>query len=142
MSAAGPPPGTDAAPPAMKTASWWWSRWVIVPSVLLVFILAWLALVACQAHGIVEGMVVDSAGKPVAGASVLLLERGFVTHQERGRASTDATGRFRFSDNRSHSIQLEAQAPGFGRTERRIVRLWFAAQDTSLAEPLRFPAAK
>ncbi len=84
----------------------------------------------------------DAAGQPVNGASVLLFERGFVTHQERGRATSDAQGVFRFADNRSHSIQLEAEAPGRGRTDRRIVRLWFAAQDVQIAEPLRFAAAK
>jgi hypothetical protein len=73
---------------------------------------------------------------------VLLFERGYVTHQEMGRTTTGADGVFRFTDNRSHSVQLEAEAPGMGRTDRRIVRLWFAAQDTRLDEPLRFPAPK
>ena len=78
----------------------------------------------------------------MGGASVMLFERGFVTHQERGRAPSDAYGAFRFTDNRSHSIQLEAEAPGLGRSERRIVRLWFAAQDVKLVEPLRFATSK
>jgi hypothetical protein len=39
-------------------------------------------------------------------------------------------------------VQLEAEAAGLGRSDRRIVRLMFAAQDTRLAEPLRFQAAK
>jgi hypothetical protein len=121
-------------------ASWLRSRWVIVPGAMIVFTLLWLAYVSNHNHGIVEGRVVDAAGQPVAGASVQLFERGFVTHQERGRATADAEGAFRFTDNRSHSIQLEAQAPGLGRTDRRILRLWFAAQDAKLAEPLHFPA--
>jgi hypothetical protein len=29
-----------------------------------------------------------------------------------------------------------------GRTNRQVVRLWFAAQDTHLTEPLRFPAKR
>ena len=118
------------------------SRWVIVPASIIVVIAVWLAYVDMHDHGVVEGRVVDVAGHPVAGASVVLLERGFVTHQERGRVTSDSEGAFRFNDNRSHSIQLEAEAPGLGRTDRRIVRLWFAAQDTRLAEPLRFPAPK
>lgn len=126
----------------MSRASWLASRWVIVPGGMLVFTLAWLAYVNSHNHGLVEGRVVDASGQPVAGASVLLFERGFVTHQERGRAQSDAQGRFRFTDNRSHSIQLEAEAKGLGRTERRVLRLWFAAQDATLAEPLRFPAPK
>ncbi len=126
----------------MSIRTWATSRWVIVPGGMTVITLVWLAYVASHNHGIVEGRVVDAAGQPVAGASVLLLERGFVTHQERGRTTSDAQGAFRFIDNRSHSIQLEAEAPGLGRTDRRILRLWFAAQDATIAEPLRFAAAK
>jgi len=109
---------------------------------MFIVTLAWVAYVGSHNHGIVEGRVVDAAGQPVAGASVQLFERGFVTHQERGRTTSDAQGAFRFTDNRSHSIQLEAAAPGLGRTERRILRLWFAAQDAKIAEPLRFAASK
>lgn len=123
-------------------ASWIRSRWVIVPGMMTIATLAWLAYVNSHNHGLLEGSVVDATGNPVAGASVRLFERGFVTHEERGRAVTDAKGRFRFTDNRSHSIQLEAEAPGLGRTDRRILRLWFAAQDASIAEPLQFPPPK
>ena len=125
-----------------SVSAWARSRWVIVPGAMLVFTLGWLVYVNEHNHGVVEGSVVDAAGQPVAGATVQLFERGFVTHQERGRATSDAQGVFRFADNRSHSIQLEAEAPGMGRTDRRILRLWFAAQDATLAEPLRFPARK
>ena len=118
------------------------SRWVIVPGGIALAIVVWLAYVGLHNNGVLEGRVIDAAGRPVAGANVLLLERGFVTHQEKGRATSDAEGMFRFTDNRSHSVQLEAEAPGLGRTDRRVVRLWFAAQDTRLADPLRFPAPK
>ncbi len=126
----------------MNLKPWLTSRWVIVPGGMLVFTLGWLAYVGQHNGGLIEGRVVDAANQPVAGATVLLFERGFVTHQERGRAVTDAAGQFRFTDNRSHSVQLEAAAPGLGRTERRIVRLWFAAQDTRLEAPLQFPPPK
>jgi hypothetical protein len=126
----------------MSRTSWLASRWVLVPGAMILFTLGWLAYVNSHNHGLIDGRVVDAAGQPVAGASVLLFERGFVTHQERGRALSDAQGRFRFTDNRSHSIQFEAEAKGLGRTDRRILRLWFAAQDATLAEPLRFPAPK
>ena len=126
----------------MKLRPWLTSRWVVVPGGIAVVTVAWLFYVAGHNHGIVEGRVVDASGRPVSGASVMLFERGVVTHQERGRATSDADGAFRFTDNRSHSIQLEADAPGLGRTDRRIVRLWFAAQDVKLAAPLRFPAAQ
>jgi hypothetical protein len=126
----------------MKRHAWLRSRWVIVPGGIAVAILLWNAYVAAHDHGIVEGRVVDAAGRPVSGATVMLFERGFVTHQERERTISDARGAFRFADNPSHSIQLEADAPGLGRTDRRIVRLWFAAQDVTLAEPLRFAASQ
>jgi hypothetical protein len=126
----------------MSAQSWLSSRWVIVPGGMTIFTLIWLVYVTGHNHGIVEGRVVDAAGHPVSGASVVLFERGFVTHQERGRATSDAQGAFRFAHNRSHSIQLEAEAAALGRTDRRIVRLWFAAQDVQIAEPLRFAAAK
>ncbi len=123
----------------MNLRAWLLSRWVIVPGIMLLVILAWMAYANAHNHGLIEGRVVDSAGKPVAGAAVLLFERGFVTHQERGRATSDAAGVFRFTDNQSHSVQLEASSPELGRTDRLIVRLWFAAQDIRLTEPLRFP---
>ena len=126
-------------PPRAKSA---WkrlnSRWVIVPATFAIVIVGWLAYVGAHDHGIVEGRVVDAAGKPVAGAAVVLLKRGFVTHEQAGRATTDADGAFRCTDNVSHSIQLEAETPSLGRTDRRIVRLWFSAQDTKVAEPLWF----
>jgi hypothetical protein len=118
------------------------NRWVIVPAAIALTIVVWLAYVATHDHGLLEGSVVDAAGKPVSGATVLLFERGFVTHQEKARATTDANGYFRFDGQPSHSIQLEAEAPGLGRTDRRVVRLWFAAQDKRLTEPLRFAAAR
>jgi len=128
--------------PGSGSRSWTRSRWVIVPGGMAVVTLAWLAYVNSHNHGLVEGRVIDAAGQPVAGASVRLFERGFVTHEERGRATSDAQGVFLFTDNRSHSIQLEAEAPGLGRTNRHILRLWFAAQDAKLALPLRFVAPK
>jgi hypothetical protein len=126
----------------MTVRRWLASRWVIVPGGMVIVTSAWLAYVAAHDHGIVEGRVVDASGRPVGGASILLFERGFVTHQERGRTTSSADGSFRFTDNRSHSIQLEAEAPGLGRSERRVVRLWFAAQDVKLRDPLRFATSR
>jgi len=126
----------------MNHTAWLRSRWVVVPGAIAIATLLWNAYVSTHDHGIVAGRVVDAAGRPVSGATVMLFERGFVTHQERERKISDADGAFRCTDNRSHSIQLEADAPGLGRTDRRIVRLWFAAQDVQLPQPLRFGAAK
>ena len=122
--------------------SWLKSRWTIVPGSMALGVLAWNLHVAAQANGIVEGMVVDASGRPVAAATVVLFDRGFVTHAERARATAGPDGRFRFAGNANHSLQLEAQAEGLGKSERRIVRLWFRAQDVRLAEPLRLAGAR
>jgi hypothetical protein len=117
--------------------SWAMSRWVIAPLAIAVLILAWNGYVALNDGGVVEGRVVDAGGRPVPEATVILLERHFVMHNERQRTRTDGTGRFRFTGNDNHSLQLEAESAGLGRSERRVVRLWFRAQNVSLAEPLK-----
>jgi hypothetical protein len=114
------------------------NRWVVVPLSMAAMLLAWNGYVALNDGGVVEGRVVDVAGRPVPGATVILLERNFIMHNERQRTTTDATGRFLFTGNDNHSLQLEAEAAGLGRSQRRVVRLWFRAQNVRLAEPLRF----
>jgi hypothetical protein len=119
-------------PPALR------NRWVAVPLAIAAVLLAWNGYVALNDGGVVEGRVVDVAGRPVPGATVILLDRHFVMHNERQRTTADAGGRFRFTGNDNHSLQLEAETAALGRSERRVVRLWFRAQNTTLAEPLRF----
>ena len=133
---------TDAADRRARLRRRLTSRWTIVPGVIAITILAWLAYVDAHDHGVVEGRVVDAAGKPVAGVTVLLLKRGFVTHEQAGQTKTQADGTFRFDNNVSHSIQLEAESPELGRSDRRVVRLMFAAQDTKVIEPLRFAKSR
>jgi hypothetical protein len=117
---------------------WWSSRWFIVPGLMLLVIVGWWLYVGQHDNGLIEGRVVDAAGQPVAGATIRIFDRGFVTHQERGQTESDAQGRFRITDNTSHSVQLEAETAALGRSERLEVRLWFAAQDARLEQPLRF----
>jgi hypothetical protein len=112
------------------------SRFFLVPFVLLVAIGGWNLYVDDHAHGLLEGSVVDAAGNPVAGATVILSVHDFVTQVEKGRTTTDASGRFRFDDNNSHLIQLEAR-DGSRLSARVMIRLWFRAQDRVVAEPLR-----
>ena len=121
---------------------WWTSRWFIVPTLMLLAILGWMVYVGQHNHGLIEGTVVDANGQPVPHAMIRIFDRGFVTHQERGRAQADATGKFRITDNHSHSVQLEAETESLGRSERYELRLWFAAQDARLGEPLRFKKAQ
>jgi hypothetical protein len=116
----------------------WRSRWVIVPALLVAIVLGWNAYVWTHAGGVVAGRVVDASGRPVAGAEVILYARSFITNDELQRTRTDASGDFRFSKNVSHALQLQAEAPGLGRSERRTVRLLFKGEDVTLREPLRF----
>ena len=122
----------------MSMPHWATSRWVIAPLVIAGLVLAWNGYVALNDGGLVEGQVVDASGRPVPDAIIILLERHFVMHNERQRTRTDREGRFRFAGNDNHSLQLEAETASLGRSERRVVRLWFRAQNVTLAEPLRF----
>jgi hypothetical protein len=121
----------------MTVPSWVRSRWVVVPLLLAGLVLAWNGYVAANAGGEIEGLVVDAGGRPVPDAIVILFDRHFILHNERQRTRTDSAGRFRFTGNANHSLQLEAEAPGLGRSERRVVRLWFRAQNVRLSEALR-----
>ena len=112
------------------------NRFFIVPAILLLGTGAWNVYVARHAHGLLEGSVVDAAGKPVAGATVILSVHDFVTQVEKARTRTDAAGHFRFGDNPSHLIQLQAQ-DGTESSPRITIRLWFRSQDRVLKEPLR-----
>jgi hypothetical protein len=114
------------------------SRFFIVPVALVAGIGAWNLYVTDHDHGLLRGSVVDAAGKPVAGATVILFVHDFVTQVEKARTRTDATGRFDFENNNSHLIQLQAQAGGKA-SPRVTIRLWFRAQDRVVAEPLRLP---
>ena len=112
------------------------NRFVLVPASIAVVILLWNAYVATHDHGVVAGRVVDIAGQPVPGATVVLWVLNFTTYVEKTRATTDAAGRFVITDNDSHNIRLAAEKPGIGRSARVPVRLYFRAQDIQLREPL------
>jgi hypothetical protein len=51
--------------------------------------------------------------------------------------TTDTAGRFRFEENASHMLRLQAIGADGARGEPTVVRLWFRAQNVELAEPLR-----
>jgi len=119
----------------MRRPGWLTSRWFIVPAVILLVVAGWNIHVARNATGEVRGRVVDSAGRPVAGATVQLFERAFVVNTEKQRTATGPQGHFRFHGNASHAVQLQAEAPA-GRSERVTLRLLFRAQDAELPAPL------
>lgn len=111
------------------------SRFVLVPAALAALILAWNVYIRLNDDGIIAGEVRTTAGALVADALVILYDRNFVTYRESQRTRTDAAGRFRFDNFRSHLGQVEAQAADGQRSERRLVRLWFRAQNVRL-DPL------
>ncbi|HEX9558662.1 MAG TPA: carboxypeptidase-like regulatory domain-containing protein [Reyranella sp.] len=117
------------------------NRFVLVPAAIVLVVAVWNVYVATHNHGLITGRVVDSAGRPVADATVALWVFNFTTYEEKERVKTDADGVFRFTNNPSHKIQLSAEKPGVGRSPRIPVFLYFRAQDTTLDSPLRFTGA-
>lgn len=112
------------------------NRFVVVPLVLALVIGGWNAWIAMHDDGIVRGQVLSADGAPVAGAKVHIMEQNFTTNSERGTVMTGADGRFVITDNRSHNIQLRAEKEGVGRSQQRVVRLFFRAQNVTLDAPL------
>jgi hypothetical protein len=116
------------------------SRFFLVPVAIALAAGGWNNYVSLHAHGLLAGRVVDAAGHPVAGATVILYTHDFVTQAEKERTKSDAEGAFRFSDDNSHLIQLQA-VDGAQSSPRVTIRLWFRAQDRVLAAPLVIGAA-
>lgn len=118
------------------------NRFVLVPATIAVVVAIWNVHIAFNAGGIVKGRVVGQDGRPVPGATVQLLEQNFTTNSERGETRTGNDGSFEFVDNRSHNIRLRADKESLGRSELRVVRLFFRAQNVTLSEPLVIAARK
>jgi len=112
-------------------------RFVAVPLAIGIAVLGWNAYVATHNGGTVRGVVLGPDGRPLAGATVTMMEQNFTTNSDRGKTTTREDGEFEFTDNRSHNIQLRAEKPGVGRSDVVVVRLYFRAQDVMLREPLR-----
>lgn len=107
-------------------------RFFYVPVALALLVAGWNGYVAANDDGLIEGVVRDAAGAPVAGATVVFFERNFVNYQEKLRATTDARGAYRFTGMQVHIGQLEARAEDGRRSERYQMNLWFRAQNTRL----------
>lgn len=112
------------------------NRFTIVLASIALVVATWNAYIALHDHGVVEGRVVDAAGQPVEGATVVLWVLDFTTFVEKTRAITGVDGRFVIHGNDSHNIQIEAKKPGVGRAPRIPVRLYFKAEDVRLLSPL------
>lgn len=112
-------------------------RFIAVPLAIALIVVGWNIYVSLNANGLVAGSVVDASGRPVAGAVVTLYRLNFITEVESARTKTNREGRFRFTRNHSHLIELQASLPALGASPRVTVHLWFRAQDRVLARPLR-----
>lgn len=116
------------------------NRFFWIPLLLAGFVGGWNVYVVGHDDGLVRGRVVAHDGTPVAGATVRMMEQNFTTNSDRGSTMTGPDGRFEFTNNRSHNIQLVADKAGSGRSDRQIVRLYFRAQNVTLDTPLIIPA--
>jgi hypothetical protein len=113
------------------------NRFVLVPALLVLVTAGWNAWVVTHDHGIVAGRVLDAGGMPVEGAEVKLWVFDFATFVVKASTTTRPDGSFTFDNNPSHNIQISAEKPGLGRSERISVRLYFRSEDIRLQEPLR-----
>ena len=111
-------------------------RFVWLPLLLAAVVGGWNAYVVRHNDGHVRGRVTAFDGTPVAGATVRMMEQNFTTNSDRGSTTSSADGSFAFTDNRSHNIQLHAEKAGLGRSDQKIVRLYFRAQNVTLDAPL------
>jgi hypothetical protein len=112
------------------------NRFVLTPLIILVIAGGWDLYASTHDNGIVDGVVVDASGKPVAGADVTLWTFNFTTFSETSQTKSGPDGHFSFTNNPSHHIQVSATKPGVGSSARLPIRLYFRSQDTTLAEPL------
>jgi protocatechuate 3,4-dioxygenase beta subunit len=117
------------------------NRFVLVPGAIVLAIVLWNIYVATHNNGLLTGRVTDASGRPVADATVSLWVFNFTTYEEKERVKTDADGVFRFTDNPSHRIQISAEKPGVGRSQRLPIFLYFRSQDTTLDTPIRLSGA-
>ncbi|MCZ8122376.1 MAG: hypothetical protein O9277_03015 [Magnetospirillum sp.] len=114
-----------------------------MPGALALAAWGWSLYAAANAGGRVGGSVARADGASAAGAVVVIADRNITSNfVERRRVAVGADGRFLVDDNASHMIRVQAIAPDGARSEFRIVRLWFRAQNMELTEPLvlRTPA--
>jgi len=84
--------------------------------VMLIFGLSFLSVaVEAQSSGTVEGMVKDSSGATIAGATVEI--HNTVSHYDRS-ATTDGDGKFRFTNLPFNPYHLQVSLQGFAKAEQ------------------------
>ena len=117
------------------------NRYAITFGLIAIGTAAWNLYVIRHDQGLIEGRVVDAAGRPVGGATVALFERTLTTLEPRTTTETDGEGQFRFSGQPAHHFVLEARKAGAGQSPRTAFRRYFRGQNLMLGEPLRLVSA-
>ena len=112
------------------------NRFTLVFGSLALLITAWNLYVGLHAGGRLTGSVVDSNGRPVADATVVLGRKTVTSIDPLTQAQTDNEGRFEFLDHGQYWVALTASKPGAGTSARTLKPLWFRNQDAELGQPL------
>ena len=112
------------------------NRFTLVFGSLALLIAAWNVYVGLHDGGRLTGTVVDSSGRPVADATVVLGRKTVTSIDLLTQARTDSQGRFAFDRHGQYWLALTASKPGAGTSARRMMPLWFRNQDAALDRPL------
>jgi hypothetical protein len=115
---------------------WLLNRVTLTFGTIALVVLGWNLYVAAHDDGILQGIVVDAAGAPVADAAVVLNERTIVSLAPIAETRSDAAGHFRFERHDRHALVLTASKAGVGASPRVEVKLYFRNQNRTLAAPL------
>lgn len=106
--------------------------------VFVVLIVGWKINVSLNDDGLITGIVVDSDGTPVPGATVHVQEKTINLLKPPVVAVTGADGTFRYEDMSIIEFVITAQAEDYGATEPRRYHLYFKGQNFEIPEPLEF----
>jgi hypothetical protein len=112
-------------------------RYVLILGVSAVLVVGWNGWIALHDDGIVRGRVVESDGRPVAGATVSFWEKTLTTLERRTATETGPDGGFAFTGQVAHHFALQAEKRGLGASPRTLSRRYFRGQNLVVEEPLR-----
>lgn len=116
---------------------WLGNRVTLTFGIIAIVAGGWNLYVMANDDGILAGRAVDSNGRPVPAAEVVLWEKTIVALHPIVKTTTDENGRFQFLNHGRHAVVVTASKPGVGKSARVLVRLLFRNQNTTLAEPIK-----